>query len=154
MQGANMIRNIAILFENKILKSFLWFFITLCVGLSPTLAIFIISHIFKITFSIEKLILDGILVSFSVVLVSTMVVDYYLFSNNSQNSFIMKIVFSIIPIIIVLVDAMFLASCYLVTKVEILEQSFDAEFVIMSSFVILLITCGYAVLIKLDSFTT
>lgn len=134
-------------------KSFFWFFLTLVVGLSQVWIMLFISYIKKMDFPSETVMVDGVLVFFSIVLVSSIMIDYFLFeepSNRSltDNGFVKKFMFSFFPMGLILGCGILFAVSY-VSKLD--ASQFDIDFITFTQFMILAITAIYAILVKLDN---
>jgi hypothetical protein len=132
----------------SITKSFSWFTLTVISGLFLSLVIFVI-HLF-IPFEddlYQKLVIEGGILSFSIAMVSSLTIDYYIFSRPFFSSERWnKTAFKIIPGIIIGACLFLFLLCYLKPN----EITFDVMF--YAQMVILLFATIYAIIIKSVAF--
>jgi len=123
-------------------KSLRWFILTLVIGLSQVWVVFIAEFG---EMSLEQFIIDGGILFFSIVLISSLMIDHFLFSEGTLSGFV-KFMFSIVPICLILPSVALFISCYMAPQ----KASSHLEFIGIAQIIIFLITALYAILIKLD----
>lgn len=132
----------------NVAKGILWFLLTLMLGffLQVTL-ICIIQKTFGGHFSFEKIIIDGNFLLFVIAIISSLMIDVYVFGRNTRfkNNTFSKIMFSIIPIFIIVISAVLFSIRYGKEITDI-----DKDFVFFSELFIFMATMFYAVLLKTD----
>jgi magnesium-transporting ATPase (P-type) len=127
-------------------RSFLWFFITLFFSvILHTLIVYIVSRSYNVSFSHEKIILDGVLVIFSATVISSLIIDYFYFAPAQLNRFA-KIIYSFIPFSMLSVCMALLVICYTPNEAK------NIEFIGHAELWILFVTTAYAVIIKTEDF--
>ncbi|MEK8015513.1 MAG: hypothetical protein VSS75_001510 [Candidatus Parabeggiatoa sp.] len=123
-------------------KSLRWFILTLVIGLSQVWVVFIAEFG---EMSLEQFIIDGGILFFSIVLISSLMIDHFLFSEGTLSGFV-KFMFSIVPICLILPSVALFISCYMAPQ----KASSHLEFIGIAQIIIFAITALYAILIKLD----
>lgn len=134
-------------------KSVLWFFPTLGVGLAQVWVMWLISLFVKTSFSYEKIFLDGIVLFFSIVLISSLVIDYFIFGEKETSQHpLFRLLFSILPIALIGISLVIFAVCYLKSEGQLEGKYFNIYPVIVIQWIILALTALYAITIKGFSF--
>ena len=129
--------------------SFIWFGLTLFFGLFQIFLVWLISLLFPATpFSIEQICSDGGLLFFSMALISSLMIDYFLFRKAAQN-FLQKLLFTFFPIVLFSICSVVFVMCHLQTQ---LKTPINTEITMIIQLFILFFTAIYAVLIKQTSF--
>jgi hypothetical protein len=132
-------------------KSCGWFTLTLIVGLCQIWIILFVNVVqgnagIPLQQLINEFIVDGILLFFSIVLISSLMIDHYLFGKTPLD-FKTKFMFSLFPLFLIVCCAILFVICYL-------KDSFvtpiDLEIIALSELAILAVTAIYAIVIKLD----
>lgn len=93
-------------------KTFKWFFFTLIVGLSPVLIAFVFSYIIPPKITLQKVIMDGALLFFSVTIVSSLLIDYCLSEEKIPDKKPLRILFFGMPALIVFICIILFALTY------------------------------------------
>jgi len=132
-------------------KSFGWFTLTLLVGCCQIWIILFINAIqgntgISLQQLINQFIVDGILLFFSIVLISSLMIDHYLFGK-TPSDFKTKFMFSLFPLMLTVCCAILFVICYLK---DAFVNPIDLEKIALSEFGILAVTAIYAIVIKLD----
>jgi len=99
----------------------------------------------------DNIIMDGILLFFSLTIVSSVMIDYYQSGGTSNMNATLKFLFYFIPIVIFLFCAFLFPIFY---GKEIDEPKIDIEHIINAQIVVLIISCLYTISIKFNIFST
>jgi hypothetical protein len=140
--------------KNKatVFKSITWFALTLFFGLSQILFVVLISLLSPgISFSIEQIFFDGGLLFFSIALISSLMVDSFLFRESVQD-FRHKLLFAFFPIVLFSICSVVFVMCYLQTQLKTQIEIIDLEVAVIAQLLILFFTAIYAILLKQKSF--
>ena len=128
-------------------KSFFWFMLTLFFGLFQIWLVLGINNLIPTNeLFFEKFIIDGALLFFSIAIVSSLTIDYHVFSRGifNWNDFTL-FMFLIFPIAIVFLCALFFTACHL------RAEDIDINIVFYTEIAIFTITFLYTIVVK--SFT-
>jgi len=131
-------------------KGFLWFFLTLLLGfLLQIIIVFLIQKTLGNSFSFYKIILDGNILLFIIAITSSLCVDTYILgkNNNYKKTVFFKMMYSVIPIIIICISAVLFSARYNKKIDEI-----NNEFFLAAEITIFFITMIYAIIIKYNDF--
>jgi len=129
-------------------KSFFWFVLTLFFGLLQIWLILLINNFILTTeLFFEKFIIDGALLFFSIAIVSSLTIDYHVFSRGIFNWKDFSVfMFFLFPIAIVAFCVILFIVCYLTPEQIDFESVFHAEIVIVT------ITFFYTIVVKSFAF--
>ncbi|OQW92489.1 MAG: hypothetical protein BWK78_01600 [Thiotrichaceae bacterium IS1] len=97
---------------------------------------------------LENFIKDGAILFLSIAIVSSLAMDYYVFTSKAMfgEESLNILAFIFFPIILIYGAAGFFTFCYLA------PHELDSNFIFQADLVILLITCGYSIFIKAKAF--
>ncbi len=130
----------------RIKKSFVWFCLTLIIGLVPTGIFWLIYTIKGISFTFEDFILRGDILAFSIVLMSSLAWDYVILVEKSEETLLEIVIFYGLP----LVTIPFIVATYVLCLLDISsEHDIQMELIVLFQFWILALTAIYAILTKL-----
>ncbi len=132
-------------------QSFVWYVLTLMIGLSPIWIILLFSYAQPPEFPLKGLVTnDGLLFSIGLtaslsVLTASLMLDYHLFGKTVSH-FLAKIVFYVVPVFIIIgcIAVALFSALYENNQPELL----DNEFISISTYIIMTISAVYAILIK------
>jgi len=133
--------------KSAILKSFLWFILTLFFGLLQSWIVLGKSQVLlgmDISSEFEALIMGGALLFFSTAIIASLTIDYFLLRGKIKHSkLIMGLWFFLFPVIVFIMCI----SLFSMTHGKSAE-TVDFELLTVLEFGILLATCIYAVIVK------
>jgi hypothetical protein len=142
--GSNFWQNLQKSLE-KIIRSIIWFCLTLTIGLIPVGIIWLREMSQGNSFTFEELMLRGDILAFSIVLISSLVWDYIIFEKkNRKENIIEQTIFYVFPLFLICFSSVAYLLCHEIPKAP--------ELMILFEFWILALTAIYAILIKLDRF--
>jgi len=132
--------------ESPLTHSVVWFVLTLIFGLIQTWIIFFTTLIEKEkTFPFDKFVTDGVLLFFSMVIISSLTIDYHIFRRTFQSKALIDFLFIFFPVVIFSLCIMIFSACYYV------PDRIDINKVAAWEFIIFLMTALYAIIIKFFS---
>ncbi|OQW91210.1 MAG: hypothetical protein BWK78_05250 [Thiotrichaceae bacterium IS1] len=131
---------------HSLVKSLLWFMLTLLAGLSSIWVAIVFSYLFSVPVPWEKLVKEGGVLFFSTVLISSLAIDIYIFREAPRDRFI-NFLFSRIPFFVNVVSLITYLACYFESN-DYTNLRLNLDLVTAAEAIILLVTAGYATGIK------
>jgi nucleoside phosphorylase len=131
---------------HSLIKSLLWFMLTLLAGLSSIWVAIVFSYLFSVPVPWEKLVKEGGVLFFSTVLISSLAIDFYIFREAPRDRFI-NFLFSRVPFFVNVVSLIIYLACYFESN-DYTDLRLNIDLVTTAEAIILLVTAGYATGIK------
>lgn len=128
-------------------KSVLWFILTLLAGLSQILVAVLISYLISVPVPWEKLVKEGGVLFFSIVLISSLAIDIHIFGKTPRDPLI-NFLFSFFSFVIIGSCLIIYVVCYFEGNSYLTNIKLDIALVTTAEWVILLFTAICATGIK------